>query len=134
PRAGGGAGGALALPLRPGRLGGPGASARRAPPARGGALGPGKFVGIGDDQGAPRRPRHVQPEVVGLGHAEGELVVLGIALADEDREAVVLDRAVSLALAAHAPRRAPRSTPARGGRRDAPLWCYSGSPSYPKDP
>ena len=70
----------------------------------GGALGhgPGQLVEVervADDHVAAGRPRDVQPEVPRLGDAEGEPVVVRVGLADQDLEALELDRSVPLALA-----------------------------------
>jgi hypothetical protein len=64
-----------------------------------------ELVGVPHDDVATRRSRDVQPEVVGLRDAEGQLVVLGVAAADEHLEAVHDDGPVDPPAAAHPPSR-----------------------------
>ena len=55
------------------------------------------------DDVTARHARHVEPEVLGRRHPEGELVVLGVALADQDLVAVEADGLVGSPPARHSP-------------------------------
>src|SRR5512145_1797774 len=58
-------------------------------------------VWIADDDMASRRTRHMQPEILGLGDAERQLVVVPIGLPDQDDEAHARDRPMTLPAARH---------------------------------
>src|SRR5262249_46595351 len=69
---------------------------------------------------APRHPGHVKPEVLRSRGPEGELVVLGVALADEDLVPVEAEGPVRASLAGHLPSVAD---PTAGAARTGGPFC-----------